>query len=59
MRSTVCTFDMAPRCSCLTAEFLQISVNGIDHQVIVVTLDQKNFIVDVGYGAQVSHHWAI
>lgn len=32
---------------------VQIDVNGIDHQVVVVSLDQQTFIVDVGYGAQV------
>lgn len=40
---------------CLMMIPLQINTNGLDHEIIVVTLDSKDYIVDVGFGAQVGH----
>ena len=33
---------------------MQIGVNGFDHQVVVVSLEKKDYVVDVGFGGQVN-----
>ena len=32
---------------------LQINLNGLDHQVVLVSLEKRDYVVDVGFGAQV------
>lgn len=32
---------------------MQIGVNGFDHQVVIVSLEKKDYVVDVGFGGQV------
>jgi len=32
---------------------LQIGLNGLDHQVVLVSLEKRDYVVDVGFGAQV------
>lgn len=34
---------------------MQIDANGLDHEIIIVSLDNKEYVVDVGFGAQVNY----